>query len=394
MAKELKRSNNFKAKRNSKICLITDYFEEGRGGYILNRNLIQVFGSLFNGKNNVLVINSNFRFYSNSIIFRLVRVMIIELSNTFRLIKSSKETRMVFINFGVSRFLPMLASRMLHKKTVYMVSGLAGSELRNVHKMLYKQSFLGLGSTLFPSVLSRFERLNYRLADVIVAESPFLAAQINSGMRLSKPVVNGALFVDIQVFLPRIDFCQKEEVVGYFGALAEHKGLINLIEAVPLIMKQNCNVRFVIGGGPESAIPEIKERLQELAGGNSQRVTLIGKISHVQMPKYLNEMKLVVLPSFGEGLPNIILEAMACGTPVLATPCGGTPEIIKDGETGFIMEDNSPQCIARNVVRALNASNLEEIARNARSLIEKEYTYIVAVERYRDILIRLYRKHQ
>jgi glycosyltransferase involved in cell wall biosynthesis len=372
-----------------KICLITDLSIEGRGGYILNRNLIQVFGSLFNGKNNVLVINSNFRFYSSSMIFRLARVMIIELSNTFRLIKSSKETRVVFINFGVSRFLPMLASRMLHKKTVYMVSGLAGSELRNVHKMLYKQSFLGLGNTFFPSVLSCFERLNYRLADVIVAESPFLAARINSEMRLRKPVVNGALFVDIQVFSPEIDFCQKEEVVGYFGALAEHKGLMNLIEAVPLIMKQNSNVRFVIGGGPESVIPKIKERLQELAGGNSQRVTLIGKISHVQMPKYLNEMKLVVLPSFGEGLPNIVLEAMACGTPVLATNCGGIPDVLRDGETGFVMENNSPECIAKNVVRALESVRLGSVALNARCFVEREYACSSAVQRYKTILARV-----
>ena len=81
-----------------------------------------------------------------------------------------------------------------------------------------------------------------------------------------------------------------------------------------------------------------------------------------------------------------MLEAMACGTPVLATAVGGIPDVIIDEETGFIMKDNSPECIAKNVIRVLNHPNLEQISRNARALIERQYTYQVAVERYRRVL--------
>jgi len=77
---------------------------------------------------------------------------------------------------------------------------------------------------------------------------------------------------------------------------------------------------------------------------------------------------------------------MACGTAVLATPVGAIPDVIKDGETGFIMEDNSPECIARNILRALNHPNLEGIMRNARALVQRKFTYEKAVERYREIL--------
>jgi glycosyltransferase involved in cell wall biosynthesis len=84
-----------------------------------------------------------------------------------------------------------------------------------------------------------------------------------------------------------------------------------------------------------------------------------------------------------------MLEAMTCGTPVLATQVGAIPDIIQDGETGFILENNSPECIARNVIRALEHPNLNEIVDDARKVVEKEYTYEAAVEKYRGILEKI-----
>ena len=77
---------------------------------------------------------------------------------------------------------------------------------------------------------------------------------------------------------------------------------------------------------------------------------------------------------------------MGCGTPVLATPVGAIPDVITDRETGFIMENNNPGCIAENIIRVLEHPMLEEIVKNVRKLVEKEFTYEAAVERYRKIL--------
>ena len=105
---------------------------------------------------------------------------------------------------------------------------------------------------------------------------------------------------------------------------------------------------------------------------------------HNKFPDYLN--KLFVLLSYTEGLPHTLLEAMACGTPVLATPVGAIPDVIKDGAAGFIMENNSPECIAKNIVKALAHPNINGITKNARALVEGKYNYQAAVDGYRIIL--------
>ena len=93
-----------------------------------------------------------------------------------------------------------------------------------------------------------------------------------------------------------------------------------------------------------------------------------------------------MIPSQFEGLPNILLEAMACGTLVLATPVGAIPDVIVDGRTGFIMEDNSPDCIAKNVTRVLNSSDSEQVAENGRRFVEEHFTFEHAVARWKEVL--------
>jgi len=121
----------------------------------------------------------------------------------------------------------------------------------------------------------------------------------------------------------------------------------------------------------------------------SGHVQLRGWIPDDEYRDCLNDLKLLVLPSVSEGLPGVVQQAMPCGTVVLATPVGGVPDLIKDGETGFILENNTPECIASSVIRALAHPNLGEIAGNARRLIKQQYGRDAMVEKRRIALDQL-----
>jgi glycosyltransferase involved in cell wall biosynthesis len=200
---------------------------------------------------------------------------------------------------------------------------------------------------------------------------------------LNKVSIAQEHFLDVDKFRIQKNLDKRDDLCGYIGALEKWKGVLNFIEASLKVLVRREDVRFLIGG--EGRLKSGIEELVNIKGLND-KIRIVGLIPHDEVPKYLNELKLLVLPSHTEGLPNIILEAMACGTPVLATPVGAIPDVIKDEETGFIMEDNTPDCIAKNIIRALNHPNLDEIVKRARNLIEEQFTYEAAVERYKKIL--------
>ena len=87
----------------------------------------------------------------------------------------------------------------------------------------------------------------------------------------------------------------------------------------------------------------------------------------------MNQLRLLVLPSQPtEGLPTAILEAMACGTPAYATPVSGVPDVVREGQNGFLMGSVDGGTIATEVEQILTQEDLESASRNARMLIEKE----------------------
>ena len=279
----------------------------------------------------------------------------------------------IFFIGGSYLLLPMLTAKLLRKKVVLAFAGSSILSLKSANDNLFK-------------LVKILSKINCTLTNRIIIYSPNLIKEWNLEKYKDKICIAHEHFLDFNKFKMKKKFGERDNLVGYIGRLSEEKGVLNFVKAIPEISKEKGDLEFLIGGDGQLC-NKIKKHLDE--NNLTDKVNIVGWIPHDKLPDYLNELNLVVLPSYTEGLPNLMLEAMACGTPVLATPVGAIPDIIIDGETGFIMKSNSPECIAENVMRALEHPDLERVVENARVLVEREFTYEVAVELYRKILKEL-----
>ena len=225
------------------------------------------------------------------------------------------------------------------------------------------------------------ERTCYHLADAIVTYTPSMATELGLGDFEDKLYPRGARYVDTDAFSVQVPFEEREQVVGFVGRLDEEKNVRVLVEAA-LQLPENVTFRFV-GDGP------LREELETMASGDP-RVEFAGWVDHDEVPQELNRMRLLVLPSQPtEGLPTTILESMACGTPVLATPVSGVPDVVRDGETGFHLVADTPDELAAAIRDALERPDLAETSTAGRRLVKAEYSREAAIQRYREILTRV-----
>lgn len=379
------------------IAVITAPFYSDVGQLIL-ANFIEVLEPL---SNEVYVITGRFSYKSDprihiislkkdstegSILQKILRYSLAQPRVTLNLLKISREIDTVIFFLGTRTYLlPLLMAKLLRKRTSLVVTG---SESKSA-KIAYVKKWLGLGR-IYSTIVGILERVNFHLADQIAVEAKSTINFHGLNQFSKKIAINGAMYVDTNLFKPRNKPNDRSNLVGYIGRLAQGKGVLNFVKAIPLILKEYEAAEFLICGDG-ILYDKVKSELEDK--GLQNKVKLTGWIRHSELPNYLQEVKLFVLPSESEGVPGIIQEAMSCGIPVLAMSVGGIPDLIQDERTGFILENNSPECIAKNVVRALEYPKLDEIAQNARRLIEEVYAYDAMVEKCRRALSKLRMSH-
>ncbi len=159
-------------------------------------------------------------------------------------------------------------------------------------------------------------------------------------------------------------------VFGVVARLREQKGHVYLIDALPRVVEKYPNVKFVfVGRGQKEA--ELKAQVARL--GLQEYVIFLGLRRDVK--ELLNEFDVFVLPSLWEGFPNVVLEAMSCSLPVIATTVEGTVELVVDGETGFLVPSRDPQALATALLKILDSPELiGKFGAASRKRIEENFT--------------------
>lgn len=186
---------------------------------------------------------------------------------------------------------------------------------------------------------------------------------------------------------PYIEVKQHARKLLYTGRLAAEKGLPVLFESLKLLGQQGYDYELTLVGDGND-----RKSLEELARqmGIADRVVFAGFASQDGVRDYLMQSDVFILPSFAEGVPVSLMEAMACGVPVIATYVGGIAELIEPGETGLLVPPSDPAALRDAIARYINDHGLrEKVSRQGRDKVMSDFNLDNEVDK----LAQLFRIH-
>lgn len=221
------------------------------------------------------------------------------------------------------------------------------------------------------------------------------AAALAVPRRPIRVIANGA---DHRVFHPRdrraarrrLGLPEDLPIVSYVGKLVPRKGVDTLIEAMGLLGRRSEGAPLLVAAGIGEMREGLERRAREL--GVADRVRFIGKVDHNEVPWVMAAGDVFVLPSLSEGLPTVVCEAMSCGVAVVATAVDGTPEAVRHGETGLLVEPRRPQELADALAQVLDdPAQAARMRTRAHEIASEIYTWDANARQYSALYAELAR---
>jgi glycosyltransferase involved in cell wall biosynthesis len=371
------------------VCIVT--FPSSEAGYVPLSNLARIFSKL---SNRVCVVSGGAaserlenldvnvrtmrvtRRVSSKLLIRIINYLHTQLEILRCVVAASGGADLFAFSIGgEGLILPVLVLKLLGKKVLLIPGGIATKGYSARKDPLTK----------FVSLLTS---INAGLADRLILYSSRLIQEGKFARYQSKIIIAHEHFIDFSKFAVKKKINDRSAIVGYIGRFSEEKGVLDLMNAIVLVLKQRKDVSFMLCGMGNLS-DEIRGFIRD--EDVEAYVRFRGWIPHDDVPQYLNELKLVILPSVTEGLPNILLEAMACGTPTLATSVGGIPDVVIEGKTGFLLKSTGPEHIAERIIELFaHPCLMEKVSEDAYTFVREKFSYEKTLELWRGVLEELY----
>lgn len=230
--------------------------------------------------------------------------------------------------------------------------------------------------------MSLIEYFYLRKSALVFVNSHYTAKNVFKTYRIDKTKIKVAYgAVDTSFFTEKSPSKVRDKhniksspVILFVGRLAvKRKGFKYLLRAMPFIKQKIGDVKLVVvGGGPLRKKYEKQTKAMEL----DDAVIFVGSVKKEDLPYYYSSADLFVLPSIQEGLGLVILEAMACKTPVIASCVGGVPEIIRNGYSGILVPPRNAKKLADEIIKLLkDKEKAKLLAMNGYEFVRENYEW-------------------
>ena len=195
---------------------------------------------------------------------------------------------------------------------------------------------------------------------------------ISNGIKLERFQLEGFKRVNKSQIRKKLGLDSDDTLLIYVGRLHPIKGVRFLIEAMNILKNNEIEIKLIIvGDGHHKRDLEMLIKNLEL----KNQVEFKGWIPHEIIPEYMAASDIFILPSLTEGFPNVCLEAMASGLPIITTKIDGMSEIIEDGKNGYLVSPKNPFQIAERLKDLIHNKNLRKKFAKENKLKVKEYEF-------------------
>lgn len=256
---------------------------------------------------------------------------------------------------------------------------------------------LGKIRTLLPAI-SSIERITLGQADCIVPNCEYLGNLYHSRVYDKRKIVVIRNGVDANRFSPqgkKYPLSQNQFWILYVGRIENRKGLDVLLRALPNIMRNHPNTKlFIVGRAPNPYYLASLKNLAKVLGIES-KVIFNDPVSSEDVPLLMRAADILVFPSTTsgtqvEGLPNVILEGMSSGIPIVATNICGVPEVLVHEKTGILVKPSSVTQLEQGISSLVNSSELrKEIGEQSRMYILDNHTIKKAAQQYAKLYTKI-----
>ena len=245
-------------------------------------------------------------------------------------------------------------AKVLNRRIVRVLPSMIYHENRKRSKIAY----------LFDLML----RSSLKYSDRIVVYSSTLVEKWDLGAYRSKIRIMSEHRIG-EIFAKKSMISERAYDFGYIGRLSGEKGISRLIICIKSLLDLDNRFRIrIIGDG------QMIEEVAKLSSQYPNNISFTKWLEHDNLPPEYSDIKILIIPSYSEGLPNVMLEGMACGCIILATDVGSIGTIIKPNENGFILApDVTPEALSDACMNLLSRSDLEEVSENASRTINEYY---------------------
>jgi glycosyltransferase involved in cell wall biosynthesis len=222
-----------------------------------------------------------------------------------------------------------------------------------------------------------------RHADALRAVSDSSRQQIQA-LAPHKPLMQFMSWTDSDAFtqaVPEQPVSQRSDIV-YSGVLVPRKGVHVLLDAFAQISAQIPQARLWLIG--KAANPDYAAGLHAQAErlGLTERMTFVDHLPQDELARYMARGRVFVLPTFSEGLPKVLIEAMLCGTPVVASAVDGIPEIVQDGVQGCLVPAGDVDALAERLLFMFQQADVDALGQQARAFATRFFSADVYVQQY------------